>query len=170
MKKYSFGLLLLLTTSLLFLTGAIKNVNEPDAISNYYFRVLVDGIDVGEFNEVSGLHITQQAIGYQNSDDVLARKRPGTVTYGNITFKKDYTATSLFSDWIDEARLVSDDKKLKDITVVLVKVLEDDTILQVKHWSFDECFPISWKLSPLKNGVGRDVLTEEIVIAFNYFE
>jgi len=87
MKKYSFGLLLLLTTSL-FLAGAIRHINNPDAISNYYFRILINGTDAGEFSEVSGLYIGQQAIGYQNSDDVLARKRPGTVTYGNITLKK----------------------------------------------------------------------------------
>ena len=169
MKKYSFGLLLLIITSL-FLVGAIGHTSNPDAISNYYFRVLIDGTDAGEFNEVSGLYIGQQAIGYQDTDDVLARKRPGAVTYGNITLKRDYTVTSLFSDWIDEAHLVADDKKFKNITVVLFKVLENDNSVQVKKWSFIECFPISWKLSPLKNGPGRDALTEEIVVAVNWFE
>ena len=169
MKKYSFGLLLLLITTL-FLAGAIRQINNPDTISNYYFMVLIDETDAGEFNEVNGLYIGQQAVEYQNSDDVLARKRPGTVTYGNITLKRDYTVSSLFSDWIDEARLVSDDKKLKNITVVLFKVLENDNSMQVKKWSFVECFPISWTLSPLKNGSGRDVLTEEIVVAVNWFE
>ncbi|MBN1456761.1 MAG: phage tail protein [Sedimentisphaerales bacterium] len=169
MKKYSLGVLLLLVTSL-FLAGAIKYISNPDAISNYYFRVLIDGTDAGEFNEVSGLYIGQQAVGYQNSNDVLARKRPGTVTYGNITLKRDYTVTSLFSDWIDEARLVTDDKKLKDVTVILFKVLENDNSTQVKKWSFFECFPISWTLSPLKNGDGREVLSEEIVVAVNWFE
>ena len=170
MKKYRYLLLLLAAT--LFLAGAASHIKNPYAISNYHFKVFVNGVDAGVFNEVGGLYIKQQAIGYQNSDDdVLARKRPSTVTYSNITFKKEYTGVSLFCDWIDEAHLITaDDDKLKDITVLLYKVQENGDSTHVKRWCFIECFPVSWKLSPLKNGVGRDVLTEEIVVAVNYFK
>ena len=169
MKKHRY-LLLLLTTPLL-LAGTASHIKNPYTIDDYHFRVLVNGADAGVFSEVSGLYIEQQAIEYLNSDDdMLARKRPSTVTYSNITFKKEYTGVSLFCDWIDEAHLITEDQKFKDITVVLYKVLENGDSIQVKRWCFIECFPVSWKLSPLKNGPDHDVLTEETVVAVNWYE
>ena len=169
MKKYKYLLLLLTTT--LFLAGATSHIKNPYAISNYHFKVLVNGGDAGVFSEVSGLYIEQQAVGYLNSDDdVLARKRPSTVTYSNLTFKKEYTGVSLFCDWIEGAHLIADDDKFKDITVLLYKVQENGDSTQIKRWCFIECFPVSWKLSPLKNGPDREVLTEEIVVAVNWYE
>jgi len=136
-----------------------------DDIPKYNFRLEIEGVDAGQFTAVDGLDIEQEVIEYQNGDDPLTRKRPGRVSYGDLTLTREYTESSTLNDWIEDARLGSGDYTRKNIAIVL----EDDQGNEIKRWNCFECFPRSWKLISL-DGKGNDVLTEEIVIVIEWFE
>lgn len=138
---------------------------DNDDIPKYNFRLEIDGVDAGQFTAVDGLDIEQEVIEYQNGDDPLTRKRPGRVSYGDITLRREYTEDSTLNDWIEAARSGSGDYTRKTISIIL----EDNQGNEINRWNCFECFPRSWKLSSL-DGKGNDVLVEEIVIVIEWFE
>lgn len=138
-----------------------------DWIGNYNFRVEIDGIAAGYFTSVDGLNFEQEVIEFQDGDDMLLRKRPGRVKFGDITLKKGYMANTMVHDWLDQAR-VGDGRgqyQRKNISIVL----HDNANEEIKRWNCYECFPKSWKMSSL-DGKGNDVLTEELVFVLEWFE
>ena len=140
-----------------------------DPVGNYNFKVEIEGVDAGHFTSVDGLNIEQEVIEYQNGDDPLLRKRPGRVKYGDITLKKGYLATTILNDWIEAARCGNGDYTRKAMSIVLHDNSDPGAGGAIKRWNCHQCFPKSWKMSSL-DGKGNDVLTEEIVIAIEYFE
>ena len=145
-----------------------RNENFGDFIGNYNFKLEIDGIDAGQFTSVDGLSIEQEVIEYQNGDDPLLRKRPGRVKYGDITLKRGYVSESALNDWIEQARTGNGDYTRKTMSIILVDGQDD---VELKRWNCFECFPKSWKLSPLSmDGKGNDVITEEMVIVIEWFE
>lgn len=134
-------------------------------IGNYSFRLEIDGVDAGQFTAVDGLSIEQEVIEYTNGDDPLIRKRPGRVKYGNITLKRGYMAGSTLNDWIEAARMGNGDYTRKNVSVILL----DNQGAEIKRWNLFECFPKSWKLTPL-DGSSKDKAVETLVIAIEWFE
>jgi phage tail-like protein len=140
-----------------------------DPIGNYNFRVTIEGVEAGQFTAVDGLSVEQEVIEYQNGDDPLTRKRPGRVKYGDVTLKKGYLATTILNDWIEQARIGRGDYARKSMSIILHDNTDPVAGGAIKTWNCHQCFPKSWKMSSL-DGKGNDVLTEEIVIAIEYFE
>lgn len=136
-----------------------------DYIGNYNFKVEIEGVDAGHFTSVDGLSIEQEVIEYQNGDDPLTRKRPGRVSYGEVTLTKQYAAGSILNDWIEQARLGNSQYTRKNVSVILT----DQQGTQLKRWNLFECFPMSWKLITL-DSKSDDTLYEELVIVVEYFE
>ncbi|MFC1951311.1 phage tail protein [Chloroflexota bacterium] len=139
-------------------------INE-DYVGNYNFTVEIDGITVGQFTAVDGLNIEQEVIEYQNGDDPLLRKRPGRISYGNITLTRQYAANSTLNDWIEAARFSDGQYQRKIVSIVLAD--QQDNIL--KRWNCFECFPVSWELTTLEGEPG-DTLYEQLVVAMEWFE
>jgi phage tail-like protein len=136
-------------------------------VGNFNFRVEIDGITAGHFTGVDGLQFEQEVIEFQDGDDMLLRKRPGRVKFGDITLKKGYLANTILHDWLDQAR-VGDGRgqyQRKNISVVLIDNANED----IKRWNCYECFPKSWKISSL-DGKGNDAMTEELVFVLEWFE
>ena len=140
-----------------------------DPVGNYNFKVEIGGVDAGHFQSVDGLSIEQEVIEYQNGDDMLLRKRPGRVKYGDLTFKKGYIASTVLNDWIEAARCGNGNYERKDISIILHDNSNPEAGGEVKRWNCFECFPKSWKVATL-DGKGNDVLTEEMVVCIEYFE
>ena len=128
------------------------------------FNLSIDGALVGAFKGVEGLSIEQEVIEFQNGDDPLTRKRPGRVKYGDITLKRGYFIGSTLNDWIEDARTGRGVRK--DISITLY---DPDTKAVLRTFNCHDCFPTRWKMSSL-DGKGNDVLTEEVVIAIEWFE
>ncbi|MBN1946499.1 MAG: phage tail protein [Bradymonadales bacterium] len=144
---------------------------EIDYIGNYNFSVTIDGVAAGHFSGVDGLSIEQEVIEFQDGDDPLTRKRPGRVKFGDITLKKGYISSTVLNQWIQAARIGSGQFQRKNMSVILHDNAKPnpDGASEIKRWNCFECFPKSWKVSSL-DGKGNDVMTEEIVIALEYFE
>jgi len=147
---------------------AFAGNEEYDAekyLASYHFELSIDGIDEGIFNEVEGLNGTVQVIEYQNGDDPLTRKRPGRVTYGNVTLTRPYTPASDLHDRIAAMLKPDGEYKRSEVEIELV----DAKGSSVKKWYCYECFPARWELTTL-DAKGDDVLYEQIEIVVEYFE
>ena len=170
MKKYKLYFVLSLGVACLLICGAARqSEHADDVVSNYSFRVEIDGMDAGYFTSVTGFSIEQEVIEYQDGDNPLTKKRPGRVKYGNITFGKAYCDNSVLNDWIEAARLRNGEYAYKNISIILT---DNNTTInnEIRRWNCFGCFPISWKLTPLNNHPGNDVIYEEMVIATEWFE
>lgn len=131
----------------------------------YNFRVEISGIDAGAFASVGGLSTEIEVIEYQDGTDLTLRKRPGRTKYSNITLKRGYIASTVLNDWIEAARAQEPGFR----STMSIVLLNADTGAEVKRYNCHECWPIKWKLSGLEEG-GPAVLTEELVIAIEWFE
>jgi phage tail-like protein len=141
-----------------------------DPIGNYNFTVQIDGVEAGHFMGVDGLSVEQEVIEYQDGDDHFTRKRPGRVKYGDITLKKGYVNKVALNSWIQLARIGSGQYQRKTMSIVLhSNKMANDAPAEIKRWNCFECFPKSWKISSL-DGKGNDVVTEEMVVAIEWFE
>jgi len=169
-QRWFLGLALALLIAILGLLPIIATGARVDSdIGNYTVRVEIDGVDAGSFESVEGFSIEQEVIEYQNGDDPLTRKRPGRVSYGDITLTKGYISSSILNDWIEQARLGNSNYTRKNVSIILQDNNDSSANGEIKRWNCFECFPKSWKVSSL-DGKGNDVLTEEIVIVIEYFE
>ncbi len=156
-------LVLLIVTSIAAYAPTRRTEDFGDPIGNYNFRVEIDGIDAGQFASVEGLQVEIEVVEYQNGDDTILRKRPGSATYTNVVLKKGYTASTVLNDWINEVRNGNYDRRAVSI------VLNDNAGVEIKRWNLFEAFPARWTLS-LLDGMGDEALYEEIEIAYEWFE
>lgn len=171
MKKYSKVTILLLAMLSVFLVGPSqpeRNFSIP--VSDYTFRVEINGIDAGYFESVDGLSVEQDVIEYQDGDTPLIRKRPGQVRYGDIILRKGYLIGTVLNDWIEASRTGNIQFIRKNMSIILIDTTPPwSKGVEIKRWNCYECFPRYWKLSPLNNK-NNNMVTEEMVVAIEWFE
>ena len=171
MKKYSKVTLLFLVMVSVFLVGPSQPERDFSApVSNYTFRVEINGIDAGCFESVDGLSIEQDVIEYQDDDTPLIRKRPGRVRYGDIILRKGYLIGTVLNDWIEASRTGDIQSSRRNMSVILIDTTPPwNKGVEIKRWNCYGCFPRSWRLSPLNNE-SNNMVTEEMVIVIEWFE
>lgn len=156
----------LLASSLLLpvLTIPARADRQDQYSKNYGFKVVIDGVDQGQFLSIDGLGIEQEVVEYRDGTDLLVRKLPGRLKYRNIKLKRRYAAGSRLNDWIQAATLGGEGNVRKDISITLLDRAGND----LHTFNYSECFLTSWKLSPLDTGPNAP-LTEEIVATCDFF-
>ena len=148
--------------------SATREIGADSIINSYSFRVEINGVDAGNFERVEGLSITQDVIEYQDEDSSVIRKKPGSIRYGDIILRKGYTAGSVLNNWIELARVDKSPGVYRKVSIILESNSEEGAV-EIKRWNCYGCIPRFWKLSPLRSG-GNNMLTEELVIAMEWFE
>lgn len=110
------------------------------------FLFEVDGIEIGNFMEVSGLEVSVEtediAEGGQNS---YVHKLPGRMTWPNITLKRGATKTNNLLQWLNESsgeKFAANGNKVARKTAAIV--LLDRTGKRITSWSFIDAFPVKW--------------------------
>ena len=144
---------------------------DVDHIGIYSFKLEFqtetgEFVDAGSFKSVVGLDSEVEVIEYQDGEDPILKKRPGRSKFGNITLKKGYLPSPLLYQWRRAILSGEVAKKAGRLTLV------DDAGEEIMHYNFFEAWPSAWrglKVASL-DGKGNDVLTEEVVIAIEYFD
>jgi phage tail-like protein len=137
----------------------VHDQNWP--VPKFYF-LLNWGNDIDiPFQEVSGLEIDAQPIGYRHGSNPTFSEisMPGLVKHGNITMKKSvFTQDNAFWDWY---------VKVKNSTLerqnVVIKLM-DDSGHSVMVWELTNAWPTRLSASEL-NAEGSEVAIESIEIA-----
>ncbi len=141
----------------------MPNRRDFDHIGNHNFRVEIEGVTQGAFQEVSGLEAHAEVVEFQDGDDLILRKRPGHISYSNIVLKRGYTATDELWNWM---KTVIDGRiERKSGSVVLA----GDDGSEIMRYNFFEAWPCRWKGFTL-DGKGTGALVEELELVVEMLE
>ena len=141
----------------------MPNRRDFDHIGNYNFKVEIEGVTVGAFQEVGGLEVIVEVVEFQDGDDLRLRKRPGGTSYSNIVLKRGYTATNELWAWMETVIDGPVERKAGSI------ILLDDALNEILRYNFYEGWPCRWKGLVL-DGLGTGVAVEELEIAVEKIE
>lgn len=151
---------------------ALKD-NEEFPIPVFQFSVVIADIVVALFQKVSGMSVTRDVepldIGGQND---FGTEFPGKVSFGHITFETGLSSSDFFWKWMMEqkeigfARVMNFDLYQRRSNMSGPKPLYED----IKHWSFANAFPVSWKISSLDVDNSKNIVIESLELSFDYFE
>ena len=132
---------------------------NPDPYRGYRFRIELDGVERGAFQECSGLDFSQDPIEYrEGSDPLYPRKLPGLTKYSNITLKWGITQDEELWDWRDQALKGAIVRKNGSI------ILVDDEGNDKTRWNFEAGWPAKWT-GPTFNATANEVAVETLEIA-----
>ena len=121
------------------------------------YRVRIQGFDRVEFDEIEGLSGSIESVEFQDGDDLVMRKRPGRVRFGDITLRRGRLDAANFYHWWYAARA----GKLERRRVTIDFLGERNRILL--RWRMD-AWPLSWEISA-RGRKGEMVALESITLA-----
>lgn len=126
---------------------------------NFRFRVEIDGLEAGQFNEVTGFDATIDVVEYREGTDVITpRKLPGLIKYGNITLKWGASDTMVLYDWLID--ISEGTVERKTITITHIDEAGDDAA----SWQLINAWPVKYT-APDFNALGSEVAFETIELA-----
>lgn len=141
-----------------------KNTPIGDPYRSYRFRLEVDNVERGAFQECSGLDFSQDPIEYREGTDPLySRKLPGLTKYSNIVLKWGISNDYELWTWRKEALEGKIQRKNGSI------VLLDDEGNEVTRWNFRAGWPAKWT-GPTFNATSNEVAGMTIEIAHELLE
>jgi phage tail-like protein len=98
----------------------MTDADRKDPYSAFNFHVIIDGVTVGGFSEMSGLTAEGDAIDYRDATNSQStvRKLVGLRKYTNITLKRGYTQDRSLWDWYSNVTNGQSDRR--NITIELM--------------------------------------------------
>ncbi len=122
----------------------------------------------GVFSDVSGLSIDIEEVEstiVTAKGEQITRWTPGTVNYGELTLKREFTGDKGFWDWHME--MVRGDRKAgyRDGSITMYDL--DGSILD--SWSIEKAWASKWSASDLDSG-SADPLIEEVTIQLEFLK
>ena len=134
------------------------------------FLFEIDGVEIGRFQEVSGLEIDvgveDVEEGGQNS---FVHKLPGRMSWPNIRLKRGITQNDTLITWFNKSsgeQFAANSSKLSRATAAIT--LLDAAGGRLRAWEFDGAFPVKWTGPSFAAG-STEYPSEEIEIAHHGF-
>lgn len=134
------------------------------------FLFEVDGVDIGRFEEVSGLEVSIEtedvAEGGQNS---FVHKLPGRMTWPNIVLKRGVTKQDNLLKWLNESsgeQFSANGNKIvrKSAAITLL----DRAGTRLRSWDFTDTYPVKWT-GPRFAAASTEGAAEELEITHHGF-
>jgi phage tail-like protein len=122
----------------------------------------------GVFTEVSGLSIDIEEVESTIVNEQgmqITRWTPGTVNYGELTLKREFTGDKGFWDWHME--MVRGDRRAgyRNGSITLYDLNSDP----LDSWTIHRAWPSKWSASDLDSG-SADPIIEDITIQLEYLQ
>lgn len=134
------------------------------------FLVEIDGREVGEFAEASGLELTVETVTYEEGgQNGYAHQLPGRMTWPNLVLRRGITENRALLDWVMRSSgegFAAEGNKVTRSTAAVTLVGADGT--RLRAWEFDGAFPVRWS-GPNLSASSDDVAVEELEIAHHGF-
>ena len=138
--------------------------------STAFFRVEIDGVEVGNFQEITGL---EASIGTEDVEEGgvngYVHKLPGRMSWPNITLKRGFTNNDALFEWLGDASgsgFAKGGNKTPRKTAAVI--LLDGSGKQLRKWSFIDVIPVRWG-GPTFAASGAEALVEELEMAHHGF-
>jgi phage tail-like protein len=141
---------------------------DLDSSVGHSFGLELDGIDIKQIGEVSGLTIEQDIIELKENTpdgDVVVRRLPGRPKAGELTLTRGLTADRGFQNWIRDFRSDQTRAPRKSGSIVIY----DYEGTPITTYSIINAWPKKLTISTLKTA-DSSVLTETLVVAYESLE
>ena len=141
-------------------TGKVGNVADPEG--NYIFALEIDGIEVAQFLECSGLKSTTEIFELQEGGmNHRVHKLPGQSRWENLQLRYGVTGDVSLLKWRNE--ILNDEfaqgKRRKGSIVVKNNQME-----VVRRYNFVDAWPVSWE-GPSLSASGAELAIEMVELA-----
>lgn len=138
--------------------------------SSATFLFEVDGVDMGSFQEVSGLEVSIDTEDVQEGgQNSFTHKLPGRMSWPNITLKRGVTRQDSLLKWLNEASgetfAVNGNKLVRKSAAI---TLVDRTGKRLRAWNFIDAYPVKWS-GPSFAASSTDAANEELEITHHGF-
>jgi phage tail-like protein len=141
----------------------MANHRAHDHFTGTMFRIEIEGVTQGAFTAVDGLEVTVDVVTYADGSDLLVRKRPGRVRYGNIVLRRGFVNSQELWNWFKAVADGSVQRRAGSI------ILGADDGSEVLRYNFFEGWPCRWKSFSLDASVS-EALVEELEIVVERIE
>jgi phage tail-like protein len=141
---------------------------DLDTSVGHSFGLEVDGVQIKQISEVSGLKMEQDVIELkQNTNDgkYMVKKLPGRPKAGEVTLTRGLTADQSFEKWVKDAHFGRMGNARKGGAIIVF----DYEGNPIKRYKLTNAWPKSLEIGSLKAG-DTSVLTEKLVITYEQME
>jgi phage tail-like protein len=135
-------------------------------LAKFQFRVTIDGLPELGFQTVEGLESEVSIIEYRpgNSSFLFKSKRPGLITYSNITFKKgEFADDPHLKDWwhLYAWEVAGNRNERKEILIELYDEADEVKLA----WTCKGAFPVKFTPTSLDAEADSEAAVEELEVA-----
>jgi phage tail-like protein len=134
------------------------------------FLFEVDGVQIGVFQEVSGLELTVAVKEYEEGgENGYVHKFPGRSSWPNVVMKAGITNSDALFQWVSQSSgdgFASAGNKITRCTGAITALGSDAS--RLRSWDIQGAFPVRWS-GPRFNAGSADALQEELEIAHQGF-
>lgn len=143
---------------------------ENQRISNSTFMFEVDGLEIGQFMEVSGLEveISVESI-EEGGENGFVHRLPGRMSWPNISLKRGVTQVDNLFTWLNKSsgeQFSQAGNKLTRSTAAITLI--GPAGKRLRAWNVVEAFPVKWK-GPDFSADSTGAASEQLEIAHHGF-
>jgi phage tail-like protein len=135
-------------------------------LAKFYFQVTIDEVDTSiGFQAVEGLESEISTMEYRAGNYALwaKTKRPGMMTYSNVTLKKGmFKADANLHDWW---KSLETDHMHSARRTVVIELLNEENAVCIR-WELQNCFVVKFTPTGLDAEADSEVAIEEMEIAY----
>jgi len=137
---------------------------RKDPYLSFHFRVVVEGLEVGGFSEVSGLDSETQVETFREGGQNLHEQQLAGPTKfpSRLVLKRGMTNPAVLWSWHQEVR----DGRVtrKDVSIILL----DSTGKEQRRWSVRQAAPVKW-IGPQLRAAASEVAVESLELVHKGF-
>ena len=141
---------------------------QYDALTTHIYQVEIDGIELAQFQEISGISIERQVIEHRATlpgGHEEIKKIPGPIKYGDITLKRGMTDNQDLFDWMADVVEGKVDAARRNGSIV-----EYDTQYnEINRWNFVNAWISKWE-APSHKANANEVAVESITLTVERIE
>jgi phage tail-like protein len=136
------------------------NPRVADPEGNFIFTLEIDGIEVAQFKECSGLKTSTQIFELEEGGmNHRVHKLPGQSRWENITLRYGVTSDTSLLTWRNE--ILQDEYSKRRNGSIVMKTLQ---MAEVRRYNFVQAWPVAWE-GPAFDANAADLAVEMIEIA-----
>jgi phage tail-like protein len=142
--------------------------SDYDALTTHIYQVEIDGVNIGQFQEISGISIERQVIEHRATlplGQEVIKKIPGPLKYGDITLKRGMTDSDDLYKWVMDVKEGKVDAARRNGSIVQY----DTQYAEVNRWNFRNGWPSKWE-APAHKANANEVAVESVTITVEEIE
>jgi len=134
------------------------------------FLVEVDGVEIGQFMEITGLEVNVEVEEVQEGgENSFVHKLPGRMSWPNLVLKRGITQNDALLTWMNKSsgeQFAANSNKLTRSTAAITLMGAGGK--RLRAWNFEGAYPIKWR-GPTFAAGSNDMAVEELEIAHHGF-